>query len=111
MTPEMRAHYEPSPPWVGGGRLWLYRLADGRVHYLTPRGATVSAPAEVLAPTETEDGWPVWWQLPRGAWEAICALAAPHADAGEVKALREALNLERVRVDATLARLSERSRS
>lgn len=43
--------------------------------------------------------------LPRGTREALIAEFAPHADAGEVAALRDSLVVERRRTDETLARL------
>lgn len=78
-------------------RLVLWRSAgNGQVQVLTPTGGYALVDETAALPDEA------LWRLPRGCWEAIVALAAPHADAGELAALREALTIERARVDRIL---------
>lgn len=43
--------------------------------------------------------------LPRGVWDAICAIAVPSHGAAEVRRLEEALAVERHRVDFALGLL------
>ena len=95
---------------TNGHRIVLARTdaETGTLAYLTQdRGAALleRRPAEDLPPDEAAI------VLPDGALDAIRALLAPLADAGEVAALRQALDLERARVDRVLAQLDAVTRT
>lgn len=73
--------------------------ADGMVGYLCSDGTwKTTEPHTTFAP----EGAGIF--LPWGAAEAIIAALAPDATAGEMSAIREALDVERRRVDAILNR-------
>ena len=84
-------------------RLHIWRPAGDQIETLHDNGTWVLQDPAVSDPHEG-------LLLPRDAWAAICDFAAPHADAGEVKELRESLALERARVekliDSTLRGIS-----
>lgn len=86
----IRAHVvDDFPRW--GHRLHLYDTDTQAL--LMSDGSWQHVDEGVMAP----DGSGL--VLPRGAWDSIVAIAAPHADAGEVKELRASLELERTRVE------------
>ena len=71
--------------------------ADGLVNYLCSDGTWKTVDANTAFAPE---GAGIF--LPWGAAEAIIAALAPEATAGELGALREALKIERTRVDIIL---------
>jgi hypothetical protein len=89
------AHVESD--WQGGGhRLWVYKPTENGV-LIVGADRTLTAVSNDVAPDPSSAIY-----LPDDSWAAIQRLAAPHADAGEVKALRESLELERTRVNRVL---------
>lgn len=81
---------------------WLLHLvadaAPGQVRYLTDRGEF-----DLTGELDQRPG-NAGLYLPDGAWQAILALAAPMATAGELDRLQDALTVERARVDRALER-------
>lgn len=92
----IEAHIELTP-WANQDTLHLIRRDGNVIHTVLSDGDWAAVPEGVDLPPNA--GIP----LPRGAWEAIKVLAAPHADAGEVRALKEALEIERQRVDRVIS--------
>lgn len=96
-----------TPPWDRSVRLHVFRRhADGRLDVLLPNGVLQTIDEATMPP---EDAGLI---IPDEALEAIAEAFHPHAAGqarleGEVKALREALGLERERVDAVVNKALE----
>lgn len=81
-----------------GKTLYLWRRVGNRIEYLAEDGTWARADERTVG--DVTQGF----HLPMDAWDAIVRIAAPHADAGEVKELRAALELERSRVEKLIDR-------
>lgn len=82
----------------GQKRLVIYRDVGDRTEVNNPNGTWTSHEISTV-PSD-----PPGWVLPRGAWEAIEELVLPKAKEGEIALLKEALQVERQRVDQVLDR-------
>lgn len=78
-------------------RLVVYRYVGDDVEIVNGDGTLSRYPAD-----ESVDS--VGIALPRGAWEAIEAVVLPKAKDGEIALLKDALAVERARVDQVLER-------
>lgn len=95
-----RVHLEQS--WTHDGstlHVMELRAADDSISYLCSDGAWRTASRNTVAP----EGAGIF--LPREAVKALVDSLAPDATAGEMGVLREALGVERRRVDEMLRRL------
>lgn len=80
-------------------RLVLVRdVGDGRVEVNMRDGSWLRTDADVVA--DPSPGY----VLPMGAWDAIVELVLPKAKDGEIALLKDALSVERARVDQVLDR-------
>lgn len=86
-----QAHIEREP-YMDGYRLHIWARNGDRSERLCEDGTWKTV-------QQGEYASDAGFILPRDAWQAIVDIAAPHADAGEVKALRDALALEQSRVE------------